>query len=122
MLTASAVGTFLFASAAWAEEPNDSLSLQEVVVTGARNATSVHHLPMTVTVIGREKLTEQQRTNVLPTVSELVPSLFVTSRGLMGYGVSNGAAGGINLRGINGGSGGLLLRASHFRQLSNADG
>ena len=122
MLTASAVGTFLFASAAWAEEPNDSLSLQEVVVTGARNATSVHHLPMTVTVIGREKLTEQQRTNVLPTVSELVPSLFVTSRGLMGYGVSNGAAGGINLRGINGGSGGLLVLIDGHPQYSNIYG
>ena len=38
-------------------ETADSLSLQEVVVTGTRNATDVRHLPMTVSVVGREKLT-----------------------------------------------------------------
>ncbi|MCH5169602.1 MAG: TonB-dependent receptor, partial [Prevotellaceae bacterium] len=75
----------------------DSLSLQEVVVTGTRNAVDVRYLPMTVTVIGREKLTEQYQPSVLPTVMQQVPSLFVTGRSMMGYGVSNGAAGGINL-------------------------
>ena len=88
---------------------NDSLSLQEVVVTGTRNATDVRHLPMTVSVIGRETLTEQHQTNVLPTVMQQVPGLFVTSRSMMGYGVSTGAAGGINLRGITGGSGQLMV-------------
>ena len=87
----------------------DSLSLQEVVVTGTRNAVDVRHLPMTVTVIGRDKLTEQNQPSVLPTVMQQVPSLFVTSRSMMGYGVSNGAAGGINLRGISGGAGQLLV-------------
>lgn len=109
LLTATAVGTALFPGAASAEELNDSLSLQELVVTGTRNATDVRHLPMTVTVIGREKLTEQHQTSVLPTVMQQVPGLFVTSRSLMGYGVSTGAAGGINLRGITGGAGQLLV-------------
>ena len=36
----------------------DSLALEEVVVTGTRNAVDVRHLPMTVSVIGRETLTE----------------------------------------------------------------
>lgn len=71
-----------------AEEKDDSLSLQEVVVTGTRNATNIRHLPMTVTVVGRETLTEQYQTNVLPTVMQQVPGLFVTSRSMMGYGVS----------------------------------
>lgn len=87
----------------------DSLSLQEVVVTGTRNATDVRHLPMTVTVIGRKILTEQQQPSVLPTVMQQVPGLFVTSRSMMGYGVSTGAAGGINMRGITGGAGQLLV-------------
>ena len=90
-------------------ETADSLSLQEVVVTGTRNATDVRHLPMTVTVIGREKLIEQHQTSVLPTVMQEVPGLFVTSRAMMGYGVSTGAAGGINLRGITGGAGQLMV-------------
>ena len=53
----------------------DSLSLQEVVVTGTRNATDVRHLPMTVNVIGRQQLTEQHQTSVLPTVMQQVPGL-----------------------------------------------
>ena len=36
----------------------DSLQLQEIVVTGTRNATDVRHLPMTVTIIDRNQLTE----------------------------------------------------------------
>lgn len=78
-------------------------------MTGTRNATDVRHLPMTVTVIGRETLTEQHQPSVLPTVMQQVPGLFVTSRSMMGYGVSTGAAGGINLRGITGGAGQLLV-------------
>ena len=87
----------------------DSLALQEVVVTGTRNATDVRHLPMTVTVIGRDMLTAEHETSVLPTVMREVPGLFVTSRSMMGYGVSTGAAGGINLRGITGGAGQLMV-------------
>ena len=87
----------------------DSLALQEVVVTGTRNATDVRHLPMTVTVIGRDMLTAEHQTSVLPTVMREVPGLFVTSRSMMGYGVSTGAAGGINLRGITGGAGQLMV-------------
>ena len=87
----------------------DSLTLQEVVVTGTRNATDVRHLPMTVNVIGRLQLTEQHQTSVLSTVMQQVPGFFVTSRSMMGYGVSTGAAGGINLRGISGGAGQLLV-------------
>ncbi len=103
VLVASAASSLLFG------EVNDSLSLQEVVVTGTRTATDIRHLPMTVTVIGREKLTEQHQTNVLPTVMQQVPGFFVTSRSMMGYGVSTGAAGGINLRGLSGGWGQMLV-------------
>ena len=104
MLVVSATGY-----SAHAESVTDSLTLQEVVVTGTRNATDVRHLPMTVTVIGRKTLTEQYQANVLPTVMQQVPGLFVTSRSMMGYGVSTGGSGGINLRGISGGAGQLLV-------------
>ena len=87
----------------------DSLALQEVVVTGTRNAVDVRHLPMTVTVISREALTKQHQTSILPTVMQQVPGLFVTSRSMMGYGVSTGAAGGISLRGVSGGTGQLMV-------------
>ncbi len=106
LLTAMAVSTFAHAEQA---EVSDSLSLQDVVVTGTRHATDVRHLPMTVTVISKEQLTEQHQTNILPTVMQQVPGFFLTSRSMMGYGVSGGAAGGINLRGISGGSGQMLV-------------
>ena len=91
------------------ENISDTLALQEVVVTGTRHAVDVRHLPMTVTVLDRQTLTAQHQTNILPTVMQQVPGLFVTSRAMMGYGVSTGAAGGINLRGITGGAGQLMV-------------
>ena len=108
-LVLSMISTFLSVTPVAAEDVTDSLSLEGVVVTGTRNATDIRHLPMTVTVIEREKLTEQHQTSVLPTVMQQVPGLFVTSRSMMGYAVSTGAAGGINLRGITGGAGQLLV-------------
>ena len=101
-LVALAIGQSVYAQ-------KDSIALKEVVVTGTRNAVDVRHLPITVSVVGRETLTEQHQASVLPTVMQQVPSLFVTSRSMMGYGVSTGAAGGINLRGISGGAGQLLV-------------
>ena len=99
----------LYFSSVRAQLTADSLALQEVVVTGTRNAVDVRHLPMTVTVINRETLTEQHQTNILPTVMQQVPGLFVTSRSMMGFGVSTGAAGSISLRGISGGTGQLIV-------------
>ena len=93
----------------YADNLADSLDLQEVVVTGTRNATDVRHLPMTVTIVDRATLTAEHQPSVLPTVMREVPGLFVTNRAMMGYGVSTGAAGGINLRGITGGAGQLLV-------------
>lgn len=86
-----------------------TLQLDNVVVTGTRTVTDVRHLPFTVDVISRQQLTENQRTNILPTLMEQVPGLMLTSRGMMGYGVSTNAAGGLNLRGISGGSGQLMV-------------
>lgn len=83
--------------------------LDNVVVTGTRNTADVRHLPMNISVVGREKLTENQRNNVLPTLSEQVPGLFVTARSIMGYAVSDGAAGGISLRGIGSGAGRVMV-------------
>lgn len=94
---------------AQAQNDTATIALENVVVTGTRAATDVRHLPMTVNVINRQKLTESFRPNMLPTLTEQVPGLFTTSRGMMGYGVSGGAAGGINFRGISGGAGQLMV-------------
>lgn len=85
------------------------VALDNVVVTGSRQAIDIRHLPNTVNVIDRATLTANQQQNVLPTLLQQVPALFVTSRAMMGYGVSGGSAGGINMRGISGGAGQLLV-------------
>ncbi len=77
-----------------------AVSLDDVVVTGTRYKTDTRHLPMTISVVGRLKLRENHQENVLPTLSQQVPGLFITSRGLLGYGLSTGSAGGIKVRGI----------------------
>lgn len=92
-----------------AHETNEGITLADVVVTGTRETSDIRHLPMTVTNVSRSELEKNEQTNVLPSAVMKVPSLFVTTRGMMGYGVSGGAAGGINLRGISGGTGGLLV-------------
>ena len=100
-------------------EPEDSLFLRslhpldEVVVTGTRNETDVRHLPMTVSVVGRRELERRYQPSVLPALAEQVPGLFVTSRGVMGYGVSTGAAGGLSLRGMSGNAQMLVLIDGH---------
>lgn len=87
----------------------DPFVLNEVVVTGTRNQTDIRHLSQTVSVVNRGRLELAMQPSLLPVLTEQVPGLFTTSRGIMGYGVSNGAAGGISLRGLSGGNARLMV-------------
>lgn len=81
----------------------------EVVVTGTRNETDIRHLSQTVSVVNRNKIDQALQPSLLPVLTEQIPGLFVTSRGIMGYGVSGGAAGSISLRGLSGGTARLMV-------------
>ena len=117
--TALLTGICLLASAGAAAQSADSLavnneySLHEVVVTGTRNATDIRHLPMTISVVARPQLEMRYEPSLLPALNEQVPGLFVTSRGVMGYGVSTGAAGGFSMRGMSGNAQMLVLIDGH---------
>lgn len=87
--------------------------IDEVVVTGTRSETDIRHLPMTVSVVGRKQIEDSYQPSLLPTLVQQVPGLFITGRGVMGYGVSDGAAGSMNLRGIGGAAGMLILIDGH---------
>lgn len=89
-------------TAIWADNATDSISINEVVITGTRTQTDVRQLSQTVTVIDRSEIEESNRTSLLPLLTEQVPGLFVTQRGYAGYGVSGGAAGNISMRGMSG--------------------
>lgn len=86
-----------------------SLTLEEVVVTGARVAVSRDAMPVPISIVTRSAIEQSGETALLPVLVQQVPGLFVTSRGIAGYGVSTGAAGGINMRGFAGGSGRVLI-------------
>ena len=110
---------------AW-EEQSDSIPLQgdlaDVVVTGSREATDSRHLPFTVSVVTRRQLTGLHRPSILPTLMEQVPGLMVTSRGVMGYGVSGGGSGGMMLRGISSGAGQMMVLVDGHPQYSGIYG
>lgn len=61
--------------------PADSLRLKsykldEVVVTGTRNETDIRHLPMTISVVGRQQLEQTYQPSILPALTEQVPRTF----------------------------------------------
>ena len=80
----------------------DSIQLDEVIVTGTSHSISIRHLPMSISVIGNKEIKDRLEPSLLPLLTEEVPGLFITQRGVMGYGVAAGAAGGMNVRGIGG--------------------
>ena len=88
---------------AMAEEKIDtSAVIKDVVVTGTRNQTEIRYLPLTISTVGRTQIEQRYETSLLPVLSEQVPGLFITSRGIMGYGLSTGSAGAMKMRGIGG--------------------
>lgn len=88
---------------AMAEEKIDtSAVIKDVVVTGTRNQTDIRYLPLTISTVGRTQIDQRYETSLLPVLSEQVPGLFITSRGIMGYGLSTGSAGAMKMRGIGG--------------------
>ncbi len=76
--------------------------IDEVVVTGSNQATGKNRLPYTVSTLSRSQLEATGQTQLLSAVSVQVPGLFVSERNIFGFGVSNGGAGGIKIRGIGG--------------------
>ncbi len=80
----------------------DTLEIEEVVVTGTKVEVARQHVPLTVSLISRVELEQSTETALLPLLSEQIPGLFVTERGITGFGVSDGAAGQINIRGLGG--------------------
>ena len=85
-----------------AENTDSVRMLDEFVVTGTNHMVPQKLLPYTVSVVGSRQLQATGQTQVLSAISGMVPSLFVTQRGIFGFGVSNGGSGHIKLRGVGG--------------------
>ena len=93
----------------------DTVRIEEVVVTGTPVKINRNNVPMSVSVVTSSQLNESSESAVLPVLSGRVPGLFVTERGVTGFGVSTGSAGQITIRGIGGNptTGVLMLIDGH---------
>lgn len=79
----------------------DSLiNLKGVVVSATKIEVNKNSVPMSVSVIDRNEIEASSESALLPVLSQRVPGLFVTQKGITGFGVSEGAAGTVNIRGV----------------------
>lgn len=94
---------------------NDTIILDDIVVTGKMPKVNLRNVPMSISVVTGNKITQRLQPSLLPLLAEEVPGLFISQRGVMGYGVAAGAAGGMSIRGIGGSptSGVLVLIDGH---------
>ena len=80
----------------------DTILLKEAVITGTPVKVNKNDVPMSVTVITREQIDESDEISLLPILNGRVPGLFVTERGVTGFGVGQTGAGQITMRGLGG--------------------
>jgi len=95
-------GSFINCYSGCEKDSIQTVNLDEVVVTGTKTAVNRNNVPLTLSVVTNDKIENSSESALLPVLSEHVPGLFVTERGITGFGVSTGAAGQISLRGVGG--------------------
>ncbi len=81
---------------------NDTLDIEEVVVTGSKIEISRRLVPVSVSQISRKSIENSGEMNILPVVSAMSPGVFVTERNILGFGVAKGGSGAVSIRGISG--------------------
>src|ERR1035437_5422659 len=70
----------------------DTINLKEIVVTGTTYEVNKNIIPMAISVVSRTQIAESNESALLPVLSGRIPGLFVTERGVTGFGVSGGSA------------------------------
>ena len=92
------------------EETVDSLiNLKSVVVSANKIQVNRNSVPLSISVIERSEIEASSESSLLPVLSHRVPGLFVTQKGITGFGVSEGSAGMVNIRGVGQGNKVLML-------------
>ncbi len=83
--------------------------LEEVAVIESTAKAPIPLLPLDVRIIGSATIDNSTESNLLPVLQNRIPGMFVTERGISGYGISGGAAGSVSIRGVGGGNKVLFL-------------
>lgn len=93
----------------------DTIAIKEVIVTGTMTKINRNNTPLAVSVLDRKQISEGNESALLPLLNGRVPGLYVTERGVTGFGVAAGSAGQISIRGIGGSptTGVLMLIDGH---------
>lgn len=97
---------------AFAEKPIDVdslINLRGVVVSANKIEVNRNSVPLSISVVDRSEIEASSESALLPVLSERIPGLFVTEKGITGFGVSEGAAGIVNIRGVGQGNKVLML-------------
>jgi iron complex outermembrane receptor protein len=105
-------GLLSAATLSYADDPEvvDSLIyLKGVVVSANKVQVSRNTVPLSVSVIERSEIEASSESALLPVLSQRVPGLFVTRKGITGFGVNTNSAGTVNIRGIGQGNKVLML-------------
>jgi outer membrane receptor protein involved in Fe transport len=87
---------------AGAQSLDDTIAVDEVVVTGTRTEVNRKNMPINVSVISHDELNELNESVALNSISSRIPGVFVTERGVIGYSLGPNSAGQISIRGISG--------------------
>ena len=93
----------------------DTIHIQEVIITGTLTKINRNNTPLAVSVLDRKQIAEGNESAILPMLNGRVPGLYLTERGVTGFGVATGSAGQITIRGIGGNptTGVLMLIDGH---------
>ena len=97
--------TGLISLSANAQQKSDSLKtyqMNPVVVTATNVETPRSSVSNSISIITKQDIEQSGETSLLPIINKLVPGVFITERGVLGYGASTGSAGGISIRGTGG--------------------
>jgi len=83
-----------------------------VVVTAMKVEGAQRDIAASVSVLDQAVIRQATTSSALQFINEHVPGFFITERAVMGYGVAQGAAGGLSIRGVGGSptTGVLVLR------------
>lgn len=84
------IGTMMlfYAFSAFADPSvKDTLNIQEVVVTATKTQVNKNNTPLSISIVSRQEIERSSESALLPVLSQRVPGLFVTQRGITGFGV-----------------------------------
>ena len=108
----------LFSTLAYSSEPvepieplgiDSLINLKGVVISANKIQVNRNSVPLSISVIDRDEIEASSESALLPVLSQRVPGLFVTQKGITGFGVNDGSAGTVNIRGVGQGNKVLML-------------